>query len=84
MNIDRAVLVFAGCMVLASAALAYDVSPYWLLLDGLCRAEHGTVRLHRILPRGYCFQGPGLPQRRGVPLALVGLAEHAVQQAGTS
>ncbi|HQY74688.1 MAG TPA: DUF2892 domain-containing protein [Aestuariivirga sp.] len=32
MNIDRAVLVFAGCMVLASAALAYYVSPYWLLL----------------------------------------------------
>ncbi|MBW8368198.1 MAG: DUF2892 domain-containing protein [Arenimonas sp.] len=32
MNIDRAVMAFAGLMVLASAALSYFVSPYWLLL----------------------------------------------------
>ncbi|MCE3001123.1 MAG: DUF2892 domain-containing protein [Xanthomonadaceae bacterium] len=32
MNIDRLVLAFAGCMVLASVALAYFVSPGWLLL----------------------------------------------------
>ena len=32
MNVDRAVLVLAGTMVLSSAALAWLVSPYWLLL----------------------------------------------------
>jgi membrane protein implicated in regulation of membrane protease activity len=32
MNIDRFVLAFAGCMVLASVALAHFVSPWWLLL----------------------------------------------------
>lgn len=32
MNIDRAVLAFAGCVVLVSVALAHWVSPYWLLL----------------------------------------------------
>ena len=32
MNIDRAVLAFAGMMVLASVALVYFVSPWWLLL----------------------------------------------------
>lgn len=32
MTIDRAVLGFAGAMVLASAALAAFVSPWWLLL----------------------------------------------------
>ena len=32
MNIDRAVLAFAGLMVLASVALAHFVSPWWLLL----------------------------------------------------
>ena len=32
MNIDRAVLAFAGLVVLASVALAYTVSPWWLLL----------------------------------------------------
>ncbi|MDR3408377.1 MAG: DUF2892 domain-containing protein [Methylovirgula sp.] len=32
MNIDRAVLSFAGTMVLISLVLAYLFSPYWLLL----------------------------------------------------
>ena len=32
MNIDRVVLAFAGCMVIASLALAHFVSPWWLLL----------------------------------------------------
>ncbi|HQZ30912.1 MAG TPA: DUF2892 domain-containing protein [Arenimonas sp.] len=32
MNIDRAVMAFAGLMILASAALAHFVSPWWLLL----------------------------------------------------
>lgn len=32
MNLDRAVLAFAGVVVLLSAALAYFVSPWWLLL----------------------------------------------------
>ncbi|MDX9997169.1 MAG: DUF2892 domain-containing protein [Phenylobacterium sp.] len=32
MTLDRAVLVFAGTMTLASLALAHFVSPWWLLL----------------------------------------------------
>jgi hypothetical protein len=32
MNLDRAVLAFAGVMVLASLALAHYVSPNWLWL----------------------------------------------------
>lgn len=32
MNLDRAVLAFAGFVVLVSTALGYFVSPYWLLL----------------------------------------------------
>lgn len=32
MNIDRAVFVLAGTMILVSLALAVTVSPYWLLL----------------------------------------------------
>jgi hypothetical protein len=31
MTIDRAVMAFAGCMILLSLALSY-FSPYWLLL----------------------------------------------------
>jgi hypothetical protein len=32
MNIDRAVLAFAGVMILASVLLAHFFSPLWLLL----------------------------------------------------
>lgn len=32
MNIDRAVLAFAGCVVLLGLALGYMVNPYWYLL----------------------------------------------------
>ncbi len=32
MNLDRAILAFAGVMILASVALAHFVSPWWLLL----------------------------------------------------
>ncbi len=32
MNIDRAVMAFAGLMILASVALTLFVSPYWMLL----------------------------------------------------
>ncbi|KFN51746.1 hypothetical protein N790_04115 [Arenimonas malthae CC-JY-1] len=31
MNLDRAVMAFAGVMILISAALVYFVSPWWLL-----------------------------------------------------
>ena len=34
MNIDRAVMLFAGTLALASALLAWFVSPLWLLLTG--------------------------------------------------
>lgn len=32
MNLDRAVLAFAGLVVLLSLTLGYLVSPYWFLL----------------------------------------------------
>lgn len=34
MNIDRAVMAFAGFVVLLSVALGHYVSPWWLLLTG--------------------------------------------------
>jgi hypothetical protein len=37
-NIDRAVLTLAGSMVLVSLALAWLVSPYWLLLTAFVGA----------------------------------------------
>jgi hypothetical protein len=58
MTLDRAVMAFAGCVVLASLALADLFSPYWLLLTafvglnliqasftGFCPAAIGFKRL---------------------------------------
>ncbi len=39
MNIDRAVLTLAGTMVLISLALAWLVSPYWLLFTAFVGAN---------------------------------------------
>jgi hypothetical protein len=33
MNIDRAVFVFAGLVILAGVALAHFVNPWWILLS---------------------------------------------------
>lgn len=32
MTLDRAVMAFAGCMIVLSVALTHFVSPWWLLL----------------------------------------------------
>ena len=32
MNVDRAVLAFAGAVVVVSLLLAWSIGPYWLLL----------------------------------------------------
>jgi hypothetical protein len=39
MTIDRAVLAFAGAMVLVSAALTAAISPWWLLLTAFVGAN---------------------------------------------
>ena len=39
MNLDRAVLGFAGCVVLISVALSQLLSPYWLLLTAFVGAN---------------------------------------------
>lgn len=58
MNLDRAVMAFAGVMILLSAALSAFVSPWWLLFTafiglnlfqasftGLCPAARIFARL---------------------------------------
>jgi ABC-type transport system involved in cytochrome bd biosynthesis fused ATPase/permease subunit len=71
MNIDRAVLAFAGVMVLISATLTHFVSPWWLLLTafvginllqssftGFCPAAMILRKLGvgRDAPAGYGFR----------------------------
>lgn len=67
MNVDRAVLAFAGCVVLASLALGWYVSPYWYLLTafaglnmlqaaftGFCPAAMVARKLG--IPPGHAFE----------------------------
>ncbi|WP_426662495.1 YgaP family membrane protein [Rhodanobacter aciditrophus] len=69
MNIDRAVLAFAGTMILASVALAYFVSPYWLWLAVFVGANllqssfTGFCPLARILARFGLQPGCAFPGR---------------------
>ncbi|MEO9168976.1 MAG: DUF2892 domain-containing protein [Aestuariivirga sp.] len=49
MNIDKAVMGFAGCVVLLSVALTYLVSPYWLLL-----AAFAGINLLQASFTGFC------------------------------
>ena len=60
MNIDRAVMSFAGIMVLVSLALAYAFNPYWLLLTlfvGLNLLQAGFTGF---CPAAFVFKKLGL------------------------
>ncbi len=60
MNIDRAVLAFAGCVVLASAALTYFVSPYWLLLTAFAGLNMLQASFTGFCPAAMVFKALGL------------------------
>lgn len=67
MNIDRAVMAFAGFVAVASVALTYFVSPWWLLLTllvglNLVQASFtGWCPLARILRRLGMKPGSAFP-----------------------
>ena len=59
MNLDRAVLAFAGCVVLLSLALGYYVSEYWFLLTAFAGANMLQASI-----TGFCIPVIELTQRR--------------------
>lgn len=59
MNIDRAVLVFAGLMVLASVALACFVSPWWLLLTAFAGLNMIQAAFTGFCPAAMVFKAVG-------------------------
>ena len=60
MNIDRAVLTLAGSIVLLSAALAWLVSPYWLLLTAFVGANMLQAAFTGFCPAAMIFRKLGL------------------------
>lgn len=60
MNVDRAVLSLAGSMVLLSLALAWLVSPYWLLLTAFVGANLLQSAFSGFCPAAIVFRKLGL------------------------
>jgi Protein of unknown function (DUF2892) len=59
MNLDRAVLAFAGLVVLLSLILAYLYSPYWLLLTGFAGLNMLQASLSGFCPAALVFKALG-------------------------
>ena len=64
MSIDRAVLAFAGFVVLLSLALGYYVSPYWFLLTAFAGVNMIQAAFTGFCPAAMIFKKLGL--RAGV------------------
>lgn len=64
MNIDRAVMGFAGLMVLLSAILAWLASPYWLLLTAFVGLNLMQASITGFCPAAMIFCRLGLKPGR--------------------
>lgn len=60
MTVDRAVLILAGTMILLSLALAWLVSPYWLLLTAFVGANLLQSAFTGFCPAAIVFRKLGL------------------------
>ena len=61
MNVDRAVLAFAGLMILASLGLGHWVSPWCLLLTAFVGLNMLQASLTGFCPAARIFRALGLP-----------------------
>lgn len=60
MNLDRAVLAFAGCVVLTSLLLGWLVSPYWLLLTAFAGVNMIQASFTGFCPAAMVFKKLGV------------------------
>ena len=60
MSIDRAVMAFAGFMVLLSLALGWYISPYWFLLNAFVGLNMIQAAFTRFCPAAMIFKLLGL------------------------
>ncbi|HSG96276.1 MAG TPA: DUF2892 domain-containing protein [Afifellaceae bacterium] len=59
MSIDRAVMAFAGFVVLASLALGYFVSPWWFLLTAFAGLNLMQASVTGFCPAAIVFRKLG-------------------------
>ena len=62
MNIDRAVLAFAGLVVLTSLVLAWYVNPYWLALTAFAGLNMLQASFTGFCPTATVFKKLGLKE----------------------
>ena len=62
MNVDRAVFIFAGSMLLISLALAWLVSPYWLLFTAFVGLNLVQSAFTGFCPAAIVFRRLGLKE----------------------
>jgi hypothetical protein len=67
MNIDRAVLAFAGLMLLVSLVLGWLVSPYWLLLSAFVGLNMLQAAFTGFCPAAMVFKKLGLKAGSAFP-----------------
>jgi hypothetical protein len=60
MNVDRAVMAFAGIMILASVLLALYVSPYWLAMTAFVGLNLLQASITGFCPAAMIFSKLGL------------------------
>jgi len=60
MNIDKAVLSFAGFVVLLGLSLGYFVSPYWYLLTAFAGLNMIQASITGVCPAAIVFKKLGL------------------------
>lgn len=60
MSIERAVMAFAGMMILVSLALGYTVSPYWYLLTAFVGLNLLQASFTHFCPAAMIFRKLGL------------------------
>ena len=60
MNVDRAVLSFAGFVVLLGLALGWLVSPYWFLLTAFAGLNMVQASITGFCPAAMVFKKLGL------------------------
>jgi len=60
MNVDRAVLAFAGVIVLLSITLAWYLSPYWLALTAFAGLNMFQAAFTGFCPAAIVFKKLGL------------------------
>lgn len=60
MNIDKAVMAFAGCVVLLGLVLGHEVNSWWLLLSAFAGLNMIQAALTGFCPAAIAFRKLGL------------------------